>query len=441
MTTLKNLTLYAIFALCCVCFVGVGVCYADTSVFTDNLETYTLGQLLPSPYTNVSSWTIENTTKHTGNQAVGGLSFSRLRRNGTALSSGTGSYWFYIPSDSSVGGNETLDVLVLNHDETFYCGYFGIQSPAGTNYYALEADHSQHISINTWHLLSWSWGGGHYTYWLDGGTPVASGNCTGGTIKAIDQFRFDVETNGSHPHFYIDDFGSQSSPYPTATEITIDNPASGSTITSQSTNIVVNWWNIDYTIYPYIWLNFISQASNISSELYSTHITTTNGSFTIPASTFGITENGQWNLRAVAEYSSDLFLDLLSSQTYSLNFNIGGLPTPYAFSNFNTWYSANAAGGYTAPSDWATSLTGFIQPIFVNAGEFVNNSLIYFKSTDFYSKGNQLGLVFPTTQAYLNKINIFFGGFPLIQFFELLTFVMLGIFIVRTIFKFIPFFG
>lgn len=438
---MKKKIVIILFALLSVFFTKAGFCYADAGVFADDLESYTLGQLLPAPYTNVSSWTIENTVKHTGNQAVTGSSFSRLRRNGTALSSGTGSYWFYIPSDSSVGGQETLDVLILNHDESFGCGYFGIQSPAGTNYYALEADHSQHISINTWHLLSWNWSGNSFNYQLDGGTPVPNASCWGSTIKAIDQFRFDIETNGSHPHFYIDDFGNQASPYPTATEILVDSPASGSTVTSQSTNLVLHWWNINYTIYPYIWLNFVSQASNISSELYSTHISSTNGTLTIPLSTFGITENGQWNLRASAEYSSDLFLDLLSSQTYSLIFNIGGLQTPYAFSNFNVWYSANAAGGYSAPSDWATSLTGFIQPIFVNAGEFVNNSLAYFKATDFYDKGNQLGLVFPTTQAYLNKINIFFGGFPLIQFFELLTFVMLGIFIVRTIFKFIPFFG
>lgn len=228
---------------------------------------------------------------------------------------------------------------------------------------------------------------------------------------------------------------------PPTAAVSIQNPPSGSTITDNSTVLHVNWSNINYTAFPFIWLSFTSSALGEYSESYHYAISSDNGTFDIALSAFNITGNGEWSLRATAEHDANLFLDLLSSQTYTLNFNIGGLPTPYEFSNFDTWYSENSAGGYAEPSDWATSLTAFIQPIFVSSGQFVNSSLAYFKSTDFYDKGNQLGVVFPTTQAYLNKINIFFGGFPLIQFFEFLTFVMLGIFIVRTIFKFIPFFG
>ena len=230
---------------------------------------------------------------------------------------------------------------------------------------------------------------------------------------------------------------------PTTPTLTISGPASGTTITSNSTTLSGNYYALSLGIYGYGYLHITLQ--NAANGLYSTQYSITlsgrTGSFSIPLSTFGITENGTWNLKAEQELDANTYVDLTSTPPYNLVFNVSGNSTPYVFSNFNTWYSSNAAGGYTAPSDWATSLTSFIQTIFVNAGEFVNNTLKYFNSTDFYDKGNQLGLVFPTTQAYLNKINIFFGGFPLIQFFEMLTFVMLGIFIVRTIFKFIPFFG
>ncbi len=230
---------------------------------------------------------------------------------------------------------------------------------------------------------------------------------------------------------------------PPGPSVSITSPASGSTVTADTAIVTGSFANLSSGFYGlgYLRVWFVNKNSGISSMHYTLLIPAENGNFSTPFSTFGITENGEWELRAQQELDANTFWDLTPDPEYSLIFNIGGLPTPYAFSNFDNWYSENAAGGYTEPSGWATSLTAFIQPIFTSAGEFVNNSLRYFNANDFYSKGNQLGLVFPTTQAYLNKINIFFGGFPLIQFFELLTFVMLGIFIVRTIFKFIPFFG
>jgi hypothetical protein len=232
-------------------------------------------------------------------------------------------------------------------------------------------------------------------------------------------------------------------PPPPSASVVITNPTSGTTITSNSSIIYVSYYSLPFGTlgYGYLHIEMQNKNSGIYSAFYSHQLTSSNGSFSFPVSEFEITENGEWDLKAQQELDANTFWELTPDPAYILNFNVEGNSTPYTFANFDNWYSEHAAGGYTEPSDWAESLTAFIQPIFTSAGEFVNNSLAYFHSTDFYSKGNQLGIVFPTTQAYLNKINIFFGGFPLIQFFELLTFVMLGIFIVRTIFKFIPFFG
>ena len=232
-------------------------------------------------------------------------------------------------------------------------------------------------------------------------------------------------------------------PLPTSPTLTVSAPNNGATITANTTTVSGSYAALNAGDYGYgylkIWLQ--NPNNNISSHVYTIPLSSGIGTFSTPLSTFGITENGTWNLKAQQELDANTFQDLTPSPTYALNVNIAGNSAPYNFTDWNTWYTQNAAGGYSAPSDFANSIEGFFQPIFTNVYEFANQTLAYFNATTAYDKGNQIGLVFPTTQAYLNKINIFFGGFPLVPFFEFLIVVMLGIFIVRTIFKFIPFFG
>jgi hypothetical protein len=231
---------------------------------------------------------------------------------------------------------------------------------------------------------------------------------------------------------------------PTSPTLIIDSPASDTTITSSSTTLSGNYaaLHIGTFGYGYLHIKFRNPNNGIYSYTYTIPLSTYEGTFSTPLSNFGITENGEWDLIAEQELDANTFAELATNPDgYKLNFNINGNSIPYTFTNWNTWYPENAAGGYTVPSDFADSIEGFFEPIFTNAYEFANQTLRYFNAETSYSKGNQIGLMFPTTQAYINKINIFFGGFPLIQFFEFAIVVMLGVFIVRTIFKFIPFFG
>ena len=230
---------------------------------------------------------------------------------------------------------------------------------------------------------------------------------------------------------------------PASPAFTVSSPASGATVTSNSTNITGSYYSLNAGSYGYGYLHIWFQNSNsqVHSQTYSVAITSASGSFSTPLSAFGITENGTWNLYAQQELDANTYQSLTPSPAYTLNFNVAGNSIPYTFTDWNTWYPENAAGGYIVPSDFAESIEGFFEPIFTNAYEFANQTLRYFNADTSYAKGNQIGLMFPTTQAYINKINIFFGGFPLIQFFEFAIVVMLGVFIVRTIFKFIPFFG
>ena len=230
---------------------------------------------------------------------------------------------------------------------------------------------------------------------------------------------------------------------PTSPTLTISSPTSGTTITSNSTNITGSYAALTQGLYGYGYLHIKLRNPNnqLNSNVYSITLSGASGSFSIPFSAFGITENGTWDLAAEQEQDANTYVDLTPTPTYDLIANISGNSEPYNFTNWNTWYSSNSAGGYSAPSDFGNSIEGFFQPIFTNVYEFANNTLSYFNATTAYDKGHQIGQIFPTAQAYLDNINIFFGGFPLVPFFEFLIVVMLGIFIVRTIFKFIPFFG
>ena len=236
---------------------------------------------------------------------------------------------------------------------------------------------------------------------------------------------------------------------PPNSAITMTSPESGTTITTiDGTNIIGRWDILHPEWYHDIEFSFSSGAIGESTEtFFITDLNGGSGEFTIPLSEFNLPSNGTWNFRATLTYKSIQLSDMLITENlvvpegYHINLNVSGLPVAYQFNDFPTWYETNAAGGYEYPSDFADSITDFFTPIFERAGEFANKTIQYFNSNEAYDKGRQLGSVFPITQAYLDKINIFFGGFPLIQFFEFLIIVMLGIFTIRTIFKFIPFFG
>lgn len=231
---------------------------------------------------------------------------------------------------------------------------------------------------------------------------------------------------------------------PTAT---ITSPANNSTITDLSTTLEISYANLDYTNFPYLYVGFIDDKIGMWSEAKKTILTASSGSLSIPFSDFNIIRNGYWTIYITqwsslyTGYGSETSYPLSPVITYKLNFNIDGLPTPYTFTDWATWYSENASG---TPSVWTTSMLGFLQPIFEKIGEFGERITTYLNTSDAYNKGNSLGSVFPVVIAYVNKINLFFGGFPIVQFFQWLIITMIGIFAIKIILKllsFIPFFG
>lgn len=227
------------------------------------------------------------------------------------------------------------------------------------------------------------------------------------------------------------------------TAISITSPANHSTITDLATQIDVVWQGINHEIYPYIWLSFIDTKIYEHSEIYSFLITADSGEIEIPLTEFGFSKNGQWDFRATAEYDANTFLDLTPEPPYYLIFDVESLPEPYYFSDFDTWYGENV-DDYEAPSEWASAMVGYLEPIFGKIGEFGTRITSYLDTSDAYERGWDIGKVFPVIIAYVSKIDMFFGDFPLITFFKWLILIMIGLFVVKIILKllsFIPFFG
>jgi len=323
-----------------------------------------------------------------------------------------------------------------------------VNCPTNVRLIGVPADNNQFYGdcIQQWYLptdYTWTWnplpvcggwhGGANQTFWF-----FMPQN------QSYDCHDLEsCEMSASYGYFLLQRVGGVWSFIPTAPTLTITAPANNSTITSNTTTITGNYAALNAGLlgygYLHIWLyNPNNQEHSATKTLL---ITGTSGSFSFPASVFAITENGKWVLKANQEWDANTFVDLTPSPTITFNFNVSGNSTPYTFQDWNTWYSSNSAGGYSAPSDFGNSIEGFFQPIFTNVYEFANNTLSFFNVTTAHDKGYQIGQIFPTAQAYLDNIDVFFGGFPLVPFFEFLIVVMLGIFIVRTIFKFIPFFG
>lgn len=253
-------------------------------------------------------------------------------------------------------------------------------------------------------------------------------------------------TNHSIEYFYrpIYKAGGVWGNTPPSNIITITSPATGTTITDTSTDLVGAWANIDTDIYKNITLYFSSNFIGEQSVAKIITLTASSGNFTIPLSYFGISANGQWNLKGNATFKntqlSDMYVsvDLISPVGYNLVFDVSGFHTPYTFTDFDTWYSANIVN-YGSPSAWANGMIGYLQPILEKVAEFGARMQDYLNTDTAWQRGNDIGSIFPVVNAYIDKINIFFGGFPIAQFFQWGILIMIGMFAIKIILKLLSF--
>jgi hypothetical protein len=233
----------------------------------------------------------------------------------------------------------------------------------------------------------------------------------------------------------------------TGQHVSISAPVLGSVATSTANYLTGTWSGIDTAIFKNLTLYFTNTYTGESATAQIVETPASSGSFSIPLRDFDFSSNGTWNLKTNATYKNTQLSDMIITSDltigYYLILDFPGLHTPYTFTDFVTWYHANVTN-YSDPTDWATAMVGYLQPVLQKIAEFGARITDYLDITTSYQKGKDLGSVLPVVNAYVEKINIFFGGFPIVQFFQWGVLLMMGLFAVKFILKllaFIPFFG
>jgi len=241
--------------------------------------------------------------------------------------------------------------------------------------------------------------------------------------------------------------------------ITITSPANASTITTATPDNILegNYYNIDRSIYNGFLINFrdnkILTSTDSVDYVFATGDSST-GSFIIPLSNFNFEYNGHFDLHALAYGKSleiqngfltgrgyiDVFSNDLIEPAYNLNINISGLGNLCSLSNFSTWYLSNVSD-YSTPDTFTSTMAGYLEPYFNKVCAFGGVITSYINLNEAYDRGFGLGEVFPMVDTYTHKIDMFFGGFPLMSFFKYIIYTLIAIFVIKTILKFIPFIG
>lgn len=248
-------------------------------------------------------------------------------------------------------------------------------------------------------------------------------------------------------------------PYVPVLEIWGISPNSGTEITDLDTTLTIGYKGFDWEIYSGFIVDFRDSkigAVALSQIFLADDLDPSgSGQVGINLQDFEFDSNGQWYLTGLGfgthlDIEGGMFLttrgyidfwtDELVKVSYYLTINVEGLPTPYVFIAPDDWYSANVER-FATPTALFSSFVGLISPVFENVGEFGIRTQNMFNQKEAYDRGYALGEIFPLIGGYIQKIDQFFGGFPLASFFTYLILVMFAIFIIRVVMKFIPFFG
>jgi hypothetical protein len=433
--------------------------FAYNTFLTDDFETYDYGTLAGQ-----HDWIVSTTANvvseetYTGSHAayvVGGSS-NILYKNATSEDEGILSFWFYpkdnndwgFRGDSSIDGQWQFYTKVSNCAAN-YCDFSYFDG--GWQFYNTIHTLTWHFVSIRWHIVGSDF---KWTFKLDTGDWQDEMNTQYQAAKYIDRIRFERSAG----EFYFDDIGGEITPSFEPRIIGLL-PASATEITSPETTLTIKYQNFDWNTYDGFIVNFkdnkigaVAQSQQFLAEDLNPSGT---GQVEINLQNFEIDTNGAWYLTGLAfgthlDIEAGMYLttrgyidfwsDELVETPYYLLINISELPAPYTFTEPNDWYSANSERFATA-TPFFTSFVGLLSPIFEKVGDFGTRVQNMFDQKEAYDKGFALGEVFPLINGYVQKIDLFFGGFPLVAFFKYLILIMLAIFIVRAVMKFIPFFG
>lgn len=443
-----------------VAIMGLIICFLiplavnGATIFEDNFNSYNNGSLVPQGgWQGGSQYYVQDSIKYEGAKAVVNqiAPSSAVHYDGAELSTGKAIIYIKSPNDDSTflfglaednEANAYVPIVCQNNGICYCVNTEGSYVIIGT------------YPDNEWFYLSIEWRDtDHYARYSIDGTTTTEWLPTylNGWVDGLNIIEIWADNDMGAGVFYFDTLGENpviSEPYITATA-----PATGSTITATSDTLTIDYFNINspYTGFSIAFLDNIIE-SNSQSILFNT---TGSGTEVISLDDFGIATNGHWDLKGLAFGTHldiedqvflttrgyvDFFSEDLVDPPYYLIFNVAGLPSPYEFASPSDWYATNVER-FDAPTAFFTNFVSLVNPIFLKVAEFGRQLEPIFNKNEAYDRGYALGEIFPIIGAYVKAIDIFFGGFPIVGFLVAIILVMLGIFVFRTIMKFIPFVG
>jgi len=230
-------------------------------------------------------------------------------------------------------------------------------------------------------------------------------------------------------------------------------PASGSEVPDINSNLKIGYQNLNFDEIDGLIVSFENDITKTNSGLnvvLDEEILNPVGwgQIEFNLNNFDIDTQGIWNLRAFGftHYFTgeglvfhQIATDNYVLDPYFLNITDSSLKIPFTFQDPATWYAENSE--YATSTAFFTDITGIIAPVFEKVGNFAFGIQNAFNTDESYQTGYNFGAVLPAINGYIKTIDAFFGGFPLATIFKYIIYVLIAIFVIRLIFKFIPFFG
>lgn len=434
------------------------------AIFSDNFNSYNVGDL-----NGQDSWScisgsaiITDTRSNSAPNGVKTYTETSIRNFNTPSTSGEFSIYFYgIDSENTyilIRNVANTKNFSVSFNDTWW-GDFVI----ACNTYVQESNLVfRNVVENVWHKLKIKFGGdlgNNFQLSLDDSAYSKLCIYTASGAGNFDEFRF----TGGTQYMWWDDILDCASVYCGGTPTIFGiSPVSETEITSLTATFEFGYSNFNWDTssgYAGFVVNFrdykIGAVAKSIQYLKNQLMPNGTGTETINLNDFEIDKNGTWHFTGLGfgthlDIEGGMFLtgrgyvdfwtEDLATPDYNLIFNIAGLTIPYTFSTPTEWYSENITR-FDTPTDFFIAFVGFLTPIFEKVGEFGVRVQDMFDQNEAYDRGYALGGIFPFVEGYVQKIDIFFGGFPLTNFFKYSILIMLAIFIVNAVMKFIPFFG
>ncbi len=232
--------------------------------------------------------------------------------------------------------------------------------------------------------------------------------------------------------------------YPPGLRVWGKTPASGTTIVDLTNKFTIGWENFELgTTWDLIGVGFYERHTGIGTDVLDFYPATESGEIVFDFADFGFTGSGIFDL-AAAHCSSELnacrappYWPNILYPPYWIEIADPELPPFYEMPEFIDWYDGKIIQ-FATPTAVFVGVAGFFQPIFSAIGGFGEATTGFLDSGEALVLGQGFGKHIPIYRHYIEGIEVFFGGFPIIRIFTIALLLMLTIFVFRLILKFIP---